>query len=184
MERAAPQAEKGGRSAIAGTMRRISVLLAAFLCAASVLAAEEAVSDVQRIAGELERAKRKAAYGEWLYTEGVLAKSEAEEGRLLVVRLKKDLEDARWRQAIQEAEAQQKRFDNREIGKDANDKAQADLAAAAASANTATLEWKRAELDAALLNLKRQQKLYAEGVASKAEVRHAEEAVAALKGRN
>jgi hypothetical protein len=155
--------------------------LAAFLCAASVLAAEDAGSAVQRLAGELERAKKNASYGDWLCTEGVLAKSEAEQRGLLVVRLKKDLEEARWRLAAAEAGTQQKRFENHEIEKDANDKAQAALAAAAASANAASLEWKRAALDAALLNLRRQQRLYAEGVAAKVDVRRAEEAVAALK---
>jgi len=149
-------------------------------------AAPEAASEagVQQLAGELERAKRKAAYGNWLYTEGVLAKSEAEQQTLLVVRLKRDLEDARWRLAKQEAEAQQKRFENHEIGRDANDQAQAALAAAAANANAALVEWKRAALEAALLNLKRQQRLYTEGVAAKSDVRRAEDAVAALQGQD
>jgi hypothetical protein len=165
-------------------VRRITVILAVLLCAGQVLAAEDAASQVQRIAGELDRAKRKAAYGEWLYSEGVLAKSEAEQRALLVVHLKRDLEDARWQLAKQDAEAQRKRFENHEIGKDANDKAQADLAAAAASANAAAADWKRAELDAALLNLKRQQKLYKEGVAPMSDLRRAQEAVDLLKAGN
>ena len=156
-------------------------LVAALLLAAVAGAAFADEGEVQRIAGELERAKRKAAYGQWLYTEGVLAKSEAEERTLLVVRLKMDLEEARSRQAKQEADAQQKRFGNREIGKEANDQAQSAAAAAQASADAAALEWKHAELDAAKLNLERQQRLYDKGLAPRSEVRRAEEAVAALK---
>ncbi len=158
-----------------------SLFLAALLLAGAALAAEDGPAEVRRIAGELERARRKAAYGEWLYTEGVLAKSEAEERTLLVIRLKSDLEDARLRLAKEEAAAQEKRFANREIAKDVNDQAQAALAAAETSAAAAGKEWKHAELDAAQLNLKRQQRLYDKGLAPRSDVRRAEEAVAALE---
>ncbi|GEM_PF-4868122 len=138
-------------------MSNSRLALALFLLAVCARAGE-----VERLAVELDRAEKKAAYSEWLYTEGVLAKSEAEQTKLLVFRLKNDLAAARLEEA-------------QKTGKDE--------AAAKEAADAASREWKRAELDAALLNLKRQRTLYAKGVVPRSDVRRAEEAVAALQAK-
>jgi multidrug resistance efflux pump len=129
----------------------------------------------------LEKAKKSAAAGERLFRSGVIAKVEAENRALKVVRLEADLANARLDVAKQNLASQQSRFDAAEIPQSELEQATTALAAATTEAATATSQREKAELDAAFLNLNRQKKLLAMGSGRKSEVSRAEEKVAALQ---
>jgi multidrug resistance efflux pump len=111
----------------------------------------------------------------------VIAKVEAENRALKVVRLEADLANARLEMAKQNVASQQSRFDAAEIPQTELELAKTALAAATNEAATATAQREKAELDAAFLNLNRQKKLLAMGSGRKSEVSRAEEKVAALQ---
>ena len=135
----------------------------------------------EQIALALEKAKKSAAAGERLYRSGVIAKVESENRALKVVRLEADLANARLEAARENVVAQQSRFDAAEVSQSELEKAKAALAEATNEAAAATAQREKAELDAALLNLRRQKKLLAMGSGRKSEVSRAEEKVAALQ---
>jgi hypothetical protein len=137
--------------------------------------------DPERIQIALEKAEKSAASGERLYRSGVIAKVEAENRALKVVRLESDLANARLEVAKQNVASQQGRFDAKEISQGELDVAQSALVAATNEATSATAQREKAELEAALLNLRRQKKLLAVGSGRKSEVSRAEEKVAALQ---
>jgi hypothetical protein len=137
--------------------------------------------DPDRIQLALEKAKKSAGSGERLFRSGVIAKVEAENRVLKVVRLETDLANARLEVAKQNIAAQQARFDAAEIPAAELDVAKSALAAATTEAASATAHREKAELEAALLNLNRQKKLLAMGSGRKSEVSRAEEKVAALQ---
>jgi len=136
--------------------------------------------DPERIQIALENAKKSAASGERLFRSGVIAKLEAENRALKVVRLESDLANARLEVARQIVATQQSRFDAREISQSELETIKSALVAATNEAVSATARRQEAELDAALLNLSRQKKLLALGSGRKSEVTRAEEKVAAL----
>jgi hypothetical protein len=135
----------------------------------------------ERIEIALEQAKKSAASGERLYRSGVIAKVEAENRALKVVRLESDLATARLEVAKQNVASQQSRFDTGEIPQSELEMAQSALVAATNAAASAASQREKAELEAALLNLRRQKKLLAVGSGRKSEVSRAEEKVAALQ---
>lgn len=135
----------------------------------------------EQIAIALEKAKKSAAAGERLYRSGVIAKVESESRVLKVVRLEADLANARLELARENVVAQQSRFDAAEIPQSELEKAKSALADATNEAAAATAQREKAELEAALLNLRRQKKLLALGSGRKSEVSRAEEKVAALQ---
>jgi multidrug resistance efflux pump len=137
--------------------------------------------DPERISIALEKAKKSAASGERLYRSGVIAKVEAENRVLKVVRLEADLENARLEVARQNVASQQGRFDAAEIPQSELELAKSALVAATNESAAATARREKAELEAALLNLSRQKKLLAMGSGRKSEVSRAEEKVAALQ---
>ena len=137
--------------------------------------------DPAQIALALEKAKKSAAAGERLYKSGVLAKVEAENRAMKVIRLETDLAAARLETAKEAVAAQQSRFDAGEISQGDLEIAKSALVAATNEAQAAVAKRERAELDAALLNLHRQQKLLALGSGRKSEVNRAQEKVAALQ---
>lgn len=137
--------------------------------------------DPERIQIALEKAQKSAAAGERLYRSGIIAKAEAELRALKVVRLESDLANARLEIAKQNVASQQSRFDATEIPQSELEMAKSALAAAANEAASATAQREKAELDAALLNLRRQKKLLTVGSGRKSEVSRAEEKVAALQ---
>ena len=137
--------------------------------------------DPERIQLALEKAKKSAASGERLFRSGVIAKVEAENRALKVVRLEADLANARLEVAKQNVASQQSRFDAAEIPAAELELAKSALAAATTEAASATAKREKAELEAALLNLSRQKKLLAMGSGRKSEVSRAEEKVAALQ---
>ena len=136
--------------------------------------------DPERIQIALENAKKNAASGERLYRSGVIAKAEAENRALKVVRLESDLANARLEVAKQILATQQSRFDAREIPQSELEMVKSALVTATNEAASAAAQRQKAELDAALLNLNRQKKLLALGSGRKSEVIRAEEKVSAL----
>jgi hypothetical protein len=137
--------------------------------------------DPERIQVALDKAMKSAAAGERLFKSGVIAKVEAENRSMKVIRLETELAQARLELARQGVASQQSRFDAAEISQSELEKAKAALATATSAAQSAEAKRDRAELDAALLNLSRQKKLLALGSGRKSEVSRAEEKVAALQ---
>ena len=140
--------------------------------------------DPERIQIALDKAKKSAAAGERLFKSGVIAKVEAENRSLKVIRLETELAEAQLELAKQAVAALQSRLDAGEISPNEMESAKVTLAAATNSAQSAEARRDRAELDAALLNLSRQKKLLALGSGRKSEVNRAEEKVAALQQKN
>ena len=140
--------------------------------------------DPERIQIALEKAKKSAAAGERLYKSGVIAKVEAENRSLKVIRLEAELAEAQLKLAQQTVASQQSRFDAGEISQSEIEIGKTTLVTATNAAESAAARRDRAELDAALLNLSRQKKLLALGSGRKSEVNRAEEKVAALQQKN
>ena len=140
--------------------------------------------DPERIALALEKAKKNAASGERLYKSGIIAKVDAENRVLKVIRLEADLAEAKLELAKQNLEVQQVRFDAAEIAAEELETAKSTLASATKEAESAAATKDRAELEAATLNLRRQQKLLAMGSGRKSEVNRAQEKVSALQEKN
>ena len=135
------------------------------------------VRDVAELEKQLERAKKSAASAERLYKAGVLAKVEAEQRALRVVRLDAEFATAQLTQVQKSVPA-----DNGMVqtGQDQHTDIH-ELQIAYARAQAAAAKLAKAELEAALLNLQRQQKLLALGSGRKSDVARAEEKLAALK---
>jgi len=140
--------------------------------------------DPERIALALEKAKKNAASGERLYKSGIIAKVDAENRALKVIRLEADLSGAKLELAKQNIEVQQVRLEAGEISAEEMETAKSLLAGATKDAETAAARKNQAELDAAELNLRRQQKLLAMGSGRKSEVSRAQEKVSALQQKN
>jgi hypothetical protein len=140
--------------------------------------------DPERIALTLEKAKKNAASGERLYKSGIIAKVDAENRVLKAIRLEADLAEAKLELAKQNLELQQVRRDAGEISSEELETAKSVLAAATTDAESATARKEKAELDAAELNLRRQQKLLAMGSGRKSEVNRAQEKVSAMQQKN
>ena len=137
--------------------------------------------DPERVQIALEKAKKSAAAGERLFRSGVIAKVDAENRALKVVRLEAELANARLEVAKQTVATQQLRLEAAEIPQSELEIAQVAVIAAANEAAAAAAGREKAELDAALLNLSRQKKLLALGSGRKSEVSRAEEKVSALQ---
>jgi hypothetical protein len=145
---------------------------------ASVDASPTPSLDVAQLEKQLERAKKSAASAERLWKAGVLAKVEAEQRALRVVRLQAELTKA------QLAELQKPSGENDgmvQVQQPAPAEMKLALAQARAAAQAAADALAKAQLDAALMNLQRQQKLLALGSARKSDVARAEEKLAALR---
>jgi hypothetical protein len=132
--------------------------------------------DVGQLEKKLERAKKSAASAERLYRAGVLAKVEAEQRALRVVRTEAELANAQLAELQKTLPASDGIVQTGQAQSTGEELKRALVAAQGAAAKLA-----KAELDAALLNLQRQQKLLALGSARKADVTRAEEKLAALK---
>jgi hypothetical protein len=135
--------------------------------------------DLAQLERNLERARKSAGSAERLYKIGALAKIEAEARVLKVVRLESELENARLARAKEDALSSPApptpgQSDNLQ-------KPDGDLAHAIQAAHTAAAKREQAELEAAEMNLFRQQKLLALGSGSKASVRRAEQKLTELK---
>jgi hypothetical protein len=145
---------------------------------------QKPLPDPDQIAAALEKAKKSAASGERMYKSGIIAKVDAENRMLKVIRLEADLAQANLELAKQNVVAQQTRLEAGEISQSETETAQLQAAAAMREAEAATAKKEKAELDAAMLNLQRQKKLLAMGSGRKAEVNRAQEKVSALQQKN
>ena len=133
-------------------------------------------ADVAKLTSDLARAKKRAAGAENLYRAGIIAKVEAEERALKVVRLQAalataQLEEVKAKSAEGSAAPNESPHAPDETG----------LAKAEEAAQHATEDRHRAELTMALRNLERQQKLLALGSGRKADVNRAEQKLAELQ---
>lgn len=146
-------------------------------------AVPEPVLDLARLEKDLERARKNAAGAERLYKIGALAKVEAEARALKVVRLEADLESARLVHAKEEALNRQNRSGPSGGAETNASKVEIDLAHAIEAAHAAAARRERAEVEAAEINLHRQEKLLALGSARKSDVHRAEQKLAELKAQ-
>ena len=144
-------------------------------------AKSEGAIDVGQLERKLVRAKESAAAAERLFKIGVLAKLEAENRAMRAVKLEAELAQARVATAQLELDQKQQQFSAGEIARTELDLAQMQLTQAKQAAEIASANQKKAELDAAAINLARQQKLLALGSGGKSAVRRAEEKLAELK---
>jgi len=142
------------------------------------------IPDPDVLAASLEKARKSAASGERLYKGGIIAKVEAENRALKVVRLEAELAEAKLELARQNVVAQEARAEAAEISDSEVEAAKSIELAALKEEEAAVAKKKQAELDAAVLNLRRQQKLLAMGSGRKAEVNRAQEKVSALQEKN
>lgn len=145
---------------------------------------QKPLPDPDQIAATLEKAKKNAASGERMYKSGIIAKVDAENRALKVIRLEADLAEAKLELAKQNVVAQHARLEAGEISQSEIESAQLQAAAAMREAESATAKKEKAELDAAMMNLQRQKKLLAMGSGRKAEVNRAQEKVSALQQKN
>lgn len=137
--------------------------------------------DPAEVEKQVERAKRTASEAVQLFKRGVLSKMEAELRALRVVRLQSDLENSRLERVKAEFAIQQTRYEMGKIPKDVFAAAASALEAARQSADAAATARERAEIAAAETNLRRQQKLAAQGSAHSSDVARAEQKLADLK---
>ena len=141
-------------------------------------------ADPEQIAASLEKARKSAAAGERFFKAGIIAKVDSEKRALKVIRLEADLADAKLEQAKQNVTVQEARVETGEIPSTEIEGAKALVAAAMKESEAAAARKEKAELDAAMLNLQRQQKLLAMGSGRKSEVNRAREKVSALQQKN
>jgi hypothetical protein len=140
--------------------------------------------DVDQLVASLEKARKSAVSGERLYKAGIIAKVEAENRALKVIRLEAELAAAQLELAKQNVADEQARLEAGEISASDAEAARSAELAATKEAELAIATKEKAELDAAILNLRRQQKLLAMGSGRKSEVNRAQEKVSALQQKN
>lgn len=141
----------------------------------------EAQPDAAQLARQLDRAQKSAASAERLVKIGVLAEVEAEQRAMRVVRLEAEVAKAQMVAAQAEVTLQRTRQAAGQTSQADLDAALATLTRASAVAQTAEESYRKAQLDAAALNLRRQKRLLAQGSARKSDVARAEEKLAALQ---
>ncbi|HZE13075.1 MAG TPA: hypothetical protein VE086_04895 [Chthoniobacterales bacterium] len=145
---------------------------------------QKPAADVDQLTASLEKARKSAASGERMYKSGIIAKVDAENRALKVVRLEAELAQAKVELAKENVEAEQARLESGEIPESEIDAAKSAEVAATKEAELAVARKDKAELDEALLNLQRQKKLLAMGSGRKSEVNRAQEKVSALQQKN
>ena len=136
--------------------------------------------DVASIEADLEKARSTAARRERLYRAGVLSKVEAEQAALKIVRITRDLENARLQTLTREVEEKRKQAEKDESLKAKVSEAETALAAATNAAHAASTKWDDAQRAAAELRVQRERKLLALGAGSRSLVKRAEAALQAL----
>ena len=140
-------------------------------------------AEVARLEKQFQLAKQIAASAARLYKIGVLSKAEMEQRLLKVIQCECNLAIARLAFCEQQIAGLESLVASGENAKDELAQARADLAQLTDAAEIATAKRERAELEAAELNLRRQQKLLKLGVARESDVTRAEEKLAELKSQ-
>jgi hypothetical protein len=145
---------------------------------------QKATPDLDRLTASLEKARKSAASGERLYRGGIIAKVDAENRGLKVIRLEAELAEGKLELAKQNVATQEARLEAGEISRSEVDAAKSAELDAMKEAGAAIAKKEKAELDAAELNLRRQQKLLAMGSGRKSAVNRAQEKVSELQQKN
>ena len=140
-------------------------------------------AEVARLEKQFQLAKQIAASAARLCKIGVLSKAEMEQRLLKVIQCECNLAIARLAFCEEQMAALESLVASGENAKDELAQARADLAQLTDAAEIATAKRERAELEAAELNLRRQQKLLKLGVARESDVTRAEEKLAELKSQ-
>ena len=140
-------------------------------------------AEVARLEKQFQLAKQIAASAARLYKIGVLSKGEMEQRLLKVIQCECNLAIARLAFCEEQIAALQSLVASGENAKDELAQARADLAQLTEAAEIASAKRERAELEAAELNLRRQQKLLKLGVARESDVTRAEEKLAELRSQ-
>lgn len=140
-------------------------------------------AEVARLEKQFQLAKQIAASAARLCKIGVLSKVEMEQRLLKVIQCECKLAIARLAFCEQQIAALESLVASGETAKDELAQAKADLAPLTEAAEIATARRERAELEAAELNLRRQQKLLKQGVARQSDVTRAEEKLAEVKSQ-
>ena len=140
-------------------------------------------AEVARLEKQFQLAKQIAAPAARLYKIGVLSKGEMEQRLLKVIQCECNLAIARLAFCEEQIAALQSLVASGENAKDELAQARTDLAQLTEAAEIASAKRERAELEAAELNLRRQQKLLKLGVARESDVTRAEEKLAELKSQ-
>jgi len=140
-------------------------------------------AEVARLEKQFQLAKQIAASAARLYKIGVLSKGEMEQRLLKVIQCECNLAIARLAFCEEQIAALQSLVASGENAKDELAQARADLTQLTEAAEIASAKRERAELEAAELNLRRQQKLLKLGVARESDVTRAEEKLAELRSQ-
>ena len=140
-------------------------------------------AEVARLEKQFQLAKQIAAPAARLYKIGVLSKAEMEQRLLKVIQCECNLAIARLAFCEEQTTALESLVASGENAKDELAQARADLAQLTEAAGIASAKRERAELEAAELNLRRQQKLLKLGVARESDVTRAEEKLAELRSQ-
>ena len=140
-------------------------------------------AEVARLEKQFQLAKQIAAPAARLYKIGVLSKGEMEQRLLKVIQCECNLAIARLAFCEEQIAALQSLVASGENAKDELAQARADLTQLTEAAEIASAKRERAELEAAELNLRRQQKLLKLGVARESDVTRAEEKLAELRSQ-
>lgn len=141
----------------------------------------EAERDVGKLTQQLERAKKSAASAERLVKTGVLAKVEAEQRTLRVVRLEAALANAQMMATQEQVSLLQTRAAAGQANQAEVDITEVTLTRASAAATTARDNYHKAQVEAAERDLGRQKRLFSQGSARKSDVTRAEEKLAKLQ---
>jgi hypothetical protein len=143
--------------------------------------APEPELDAGKLAKRLEAAKKDAESANRLVKNGVLAKVEAEQRALRVLRLQSELAKAQMLAAEEQVVAQKSRLAAKQATQAEVELALKAFVQAEAAAHTAEDDYHKAQLENAALNLSRQRKLFSLGSAHKSDVARAEEKLAKLQ---
>lgn len=140
--------------------------------------------DPQQLQIAVERAKRAANAAERQVKAGIISKVQAEDRALKVVRLERDLANARLDAAKQEHADKQQQLEDGKVTQAEVDEAATSEREAEQAARVAAENLRRAEIDAARANVDRQKKLLALGSGHKSDVSRAEEKLSQLSAVN
>src|SRR5690348_2377275 len=140
-------------------------------------------AEVARLERQFQLAKQIAASAARLCKIGVLSKVEMEQRVLKVIQCECKLAIARLAFCEQQVAALESLVASGETAKDELAQAKTDLEQLTEAAEFATAKRERAEIEAAELNLRRQQKLLKQGVARQSDVTHAEEKLAEVRSQ-
>ena len=140
----------------------------------------QAPASVAKLEVALDRAKKNAALRERLCKQGVLSKLEAEQGQMKVVKLTKDLADARVEAEKHEVDDLHKQPATDEATKKKVTEAEERLTTETTAAEDAKVKLDQAIRTAAEIRVWRERKLLALGAGSKSAVKRAEAALQTL----